>query len=49
MCRHMTHERVKIADYGVHRFHHFFLPRQLIALWQQCGDSSYVCDAASRI
>jgi DNA modification methylase len=29
---HMTHERVKIADYGVHRFHHFFFPRQLLSL-----------------
>lgn len=29
---HMTHERVKVADYGVHRFHHFFFPRQLLSL-----------------
>jgi DNA modification methylase len=29
---HMTHERVRIADYGVHRFHHFFFPRQLRSL-----------------
>lgn len=29
---HMTHERVRIADYGVHRFHHFFFPRQLLSL-----------------
>lgn len=29
---HMTHERVKIEDYGVHRFHHFFFPRQLFSL-----------------
>jgi 16S rRNA G966 N2-methylase RsmD len=29
---HMTHERVKVADYGVHRFHHFFFPRQLASL-----------------
>lgn len=29
---HMTHERVKIEDYGVHRFHHFFFPRQLLSL-----------------
>jgi DNA modification methylase/DNA-directed RNA polymerase subunit RPC12/RpoP len=42
---HMTHERVKIADYGVHRFHHFFFPRQLLSLatmWRlasSCADS----------
>ena len=29
---HMTHERVKVADYGVHRFHHFFFSRQLASL-----------------
>ena len=41
----MTHERVKIADYGVHRFNHFFMPRQLIALstvWRL----AYECDDA---
>ncbi len=42
---HMTHERVKIADYGVHRFHHFFFPRQLLSLatmWRlasSCADT----------
>ena len=42
---HMTHERVKIADYGVHRFNHFFISRQLIALstmWRL----AYECDDA---
>ncbi len=29
---HMTHERVRIADYGVSHLHHFFLPRQLNSL-----------------
>ena len=29
---HMTHERVKVADYGIHRYHHFFFPRQLASL-----------------
>ena len=40
---HMTHERVKVADYGVHRFHHFFFPRQLAALsvmWRLASECS---------
>jgi DNA modification methylase/DNA-directed RNA polymerase subunit RPC12/RpoP len=40
---HMTHERVKVADYGVHRFHHFFFPRQLAslsAMWRLASQSS---------
>ena len=34
---HMTHERVRVADYGVYRFHHFFFARQLhslAAMWR---------------
>lgn len=41
---HMTHERVKIADYGVHRFHHFFFPRQLRSLATMWRLASAVSD-----
>lgn len=42
---HMTHERVKIADYGVHYYHHFFFPRQLRSLalmWRLVSEESDV-------
>jgi DNA modification methylase len=38
---HMTHERVKLADYGVTHIHHLFFPRTthiLAKLWQRALD-----------
>ncbi|MBN1936042.1 MAG: hypothetical protein JW934_15340 [Anaerolineae bacterium] len=37
---HMTHQRMRIANYGVTHLHHFFLPRArhaLAALWDQAN------------
>lgn len=37
---HMTHQRMRIANYGVTHLHHFFLPRArqaLSALWQKAN------------
>jgi len=45
---HMTHERVKVADYGVHRFNHLFFPRQLIALAAMWRIASSVQDERIR-
>ena len=38
---HMTHQRMKIENYGVTHLHHFFLPRArhaLSALWRKAND-----------
>jgi DNA modification methylase len=45
---HMTHERVRIADYGVHRFHHFFFARQLRSLATMWRLASAISDPRIR-
>ncbi len=45
---HMTHERVRIADYGVHRFHHFFFSRQVRSLATMWRVASTISDPRIR-